>query len=88
MPNSQWAIVSMHPNNQPEGLWVIDVQSGRKALLVAGREFGQPAVSPSAGRVAVGVGVEAQLPGAGKHPPVGIAIIDLPSMQQLGASLH
>jgi hypothetical protein len=89
MPNSKWAVVAMEPPGQPNGIWIIDVMNGRKALLVAGAQFGRPAVSPSGRSVAVGVGVDAQIePGSTKASKSGIDIIELPSNQLLARMLR
>jgi hypothetical protein len=88
MPHSSRLLVgSLHPAGQRPGLWLVDALSGRKALLIAGSEFGRPAISPDGRMLAVGVGIDAGLSSV-EAPRVGLEIIKLPSENQLRSNLQ
>ncbi len=90
MPNSKWVVANIQPPGQPSGLWIVDATTGRKALLLAGTEFGRPMVSPDGRKVAVGTGVDANIdPALGlKAQRVGIDVFPLPSQDLLSTTLR
>jgi hypothetical protein len=80
--SSRLLIANLQPTNQPAGLWLVDVTTGRKALLLKGPLFGRPAVSPNGRTVAVGVGVDAEYQPDNSHH-VGLDLIRLPTLARL-----
>lgn len=61
MPHSsRWLMANVQPLHQPAGLWIFDVATGRKALVIEGRNLGRPAVSPDGKTLAIGVGIDAR----------------------------
>jgi Tol biopolymer transport system component len=82
MPNSKWAVLAMRPPGQPDGLWIINVTNGKKALLLRGSYFGRARVRPDGQAVAVAEGQDASA-----APRVGIDLIPLPPIAILRSLL-
>jgi hypothetical protein len=80
--SSRWFIANLQPADEPAGLWLMDAETGRKALLLKGSLFGRPAVSSDGRTVAVGVGVDAEYQKDNSHD-VGLDVIRIPTLENL-----
>jgi hypothetical protein len=85
--SSRWFIANLQVAHEPTGLWLMDANTGRKALLLKGPLFGRPAVSPNGRTLAVGVGVDAEYQPDKSHQ-VGLDLIRLPSLSRLRTLLR
>jgi hypothetical protein len=85
MPHSsRWLMANVQPQHQPAGLWIFDVVTGRKALVIEGHNLGRPAVSPDSKTLAIGVGINARWETTSKHS--GLDLIHLPSLGRIVAA--
>jgi hypothetical protein len=87
MPNSHWIVIVMQPPGQRNGLWLLDVNTHRKELLIQGGDLGRAAVSPDGRYLAVGVGIDANLDRQKPDAQIGTFIVRLPSTKTLQSRL-
>jgi hypothetical protein len=73
--DSRWLALGFEPKDRPEGLYLIDVATGRLTLVLEG-DFGAPTWLPGDGRLAVPVGSD---PSKEAHGDVGLYVVSLPN---------
>jgi Tol biopolymer transport system component len=71
--DSRWLAISFEPPDRPEGLYLVEVGTGRLRLVMPG-DFGTPAWLPGDERLVVPVGASLD-PGPGD---VGLYVVSLP----------
>jgi WD40-like Beta Propeller Repeat len=77
-PDSRWLAVHLAPNSEPEGLYLIDVATGKLHLVKSGNDFGS-ATWIGMRELVASVGVFARLHGG--HEDVGLYCIRLPVLR-------
>ena len=73
--DSRWLAVSLKPNRGTEGVYLLEVATGKLVLALAGRLLGGPTWLPGDASLAVPVGTESR--GSGEQD-VGLYIVKLP----------
>jgi dipeptidyl aminopeptidase/acylaminoacyl peptidase len=85
-PDGQWLTLALKPRDAPEGLWLVHAASGRRFLLLPGRQFGGTAWLPGGRRLIAAVGIFSTLPYADEtygKSDVGLYDIRLPNLGRL-----
>jgi hypothetical protein len=90
-PDGRWLALSMDPADGPDGLWLVQVATGRHFLLMRapGQLFGDTDWLPNGRTLIVGMAGPVQISGVPTlHPgyKAGLNVITLPDLTKLGSS--
>jgi dipeptidyl aminopeptidase/acylaminoacyl peptidase len=80
-PDSRWLAARLDFGRGQEGLWLVEVATGKRHLVLAGEQVGDAAWSADGRRLVAPAGIDAH----GRNPrvPRGLYVIDLPDLTQL-----
>jgi WD40 repeat protein len=88
-PDGRWLVLPLEPEHGKEGLWLVHVATGKRFLVLEGKQFGGTAWLPDGRTLVTAVGIFSNLPYAtetyGKSE-VGLYVFRLPNLTKLGVS--
>ena len=83
--DGRWLALALKPRDGPEGLWLVEAQTGRHFLVMRGTQFGATEWIPHTQTVIASTGVLLLIPGAPKPVKVGLYVIQLPTLAQFAS---
>lgn len=82
--DSRWLALSLKPKDGPEGLYLVEVGTGKLVLVLVGTQFGAPTWIRGDASLAVPVGTESR--GSEDKSDVGLYVMTLPNDEQFPVS--
>jgi hypothetical protein len=83
-PDGKWLAAFLDFDSPREGLWLIEVATGKRHLLVPGSLVGPPSWSPDGRTLVAATGVD--IHARNLSAPKGLLVIDLPDLGSLASS--
>jgi Tol biopolymer transport system component len=85
-PNGRWLAMATYPTGAAEGIWLIEVATGRLHLVLSRKDLGAPAWLPDGRTLIVPTGIDAiAAPELARNADVGLYVVKLPDLARLAA---